>query len=237
MQATHAAPNAEASRIGVVIAETQPSFRDGLRRLLEANRDFSVLGEASDGKHTLELVRDAEPDVLLLDIATRECSGFEVLDELHRAHAGVKTLLLASTINPAERIHGLQLGIRGIVLKNTPSHLVLKSIRLVAAGDYWVERQAVADLVQALAAGYRPHREPQSNRWPITKHEREMLAYVAGGYQSTEIAQKCGIAENTITQRLTSIFDKTGTSNRLELALFAIHHQLVERPDPRAPRR
>ena len=220
-------------RVSVVIADTQPLFRDGLRRLLEAHDDFSILGEAGDGRHTLRLVRDVEPDVLVLDIATRQCSGFEVLGELHRAHPGVKTLLVVSTIDTAEKIHGLQLGIRGIVRKDTTSHLLLKSIRLVAAGDYWIERQTVADLAKALADGHHPRRTPQSNPGSITKREREMLAYVVGGYGNNEIARKCGVSEGTVTDHLSSIFDKTGMSGRLELALFAIHHQLVEDSEPR----
>jgi two-component system nitrate/nitrite response regulator NarL len=231
--ASSAGETLQSSRVSVVIADTQPLFRNGLRRLLEGHDDFSILGEAGDGRHTLRLVRNVEPDVLVLDIATRRCSGFEVLGELQRAHPGVKTLLVASTIDTAQKIHGLQLGIRGIVRKDTPSHLLLKSIRLVAAGDYWIERRTVADLVKALADGYRPRRTPQSNRWSITKREREILAYVVGGYGNNVIARKCGISEDTVKDHLSSILDKTGSSGRLELALFAIHHQLVKRSEPR----
>lgn len=219
--------------VRVVIADSHPLFRDGLRRVLEAQGDFSIVGEAADGNEAIRLVHETAPDVLLLDLATRACPGVDVLQELHRARIDVKILLLASTIDAADKIRSLRMGIRGIVMKETPTPLLLKSVRVVARGGYWVEREMVADLVRALAEGPPVRRHLAARQWSITKREREILVHVVGGNGNREIALKCGISEDTVKHHLTSLFDKTGMSNRLELALFALHHRLVECPKPR----
>lgn len=219
-----------APKIRVLIADNHPIFRDGLRGALEKKHDFIIVGEAADGAEALRLASELKPDVLLLDLAMRELSGLEVLDELRRAGIDVKTVLLAAGINKTERMKSLQLGARGIVLKDTPTSLLLKSIRTVATGGYWVGRETVSDLVQALAHVQTAERDSAPGNWSLTPRELEILALVVSGYANKDIAQKCFISEDTVKHHLTSIFDKTGVSNRLELALFAIHHHLVEVP-------
>lgn len=219
-----------ASKIRIVIAERHPIFRYGLRTLLDAEREFVVLGEAADSAQALQFAIELEPDILLLDVAILQLSGYDVLHELHRAGLSVKTLLLVEEIDKSERVKGLQLGARGIVPKETPPPLLLKSIRTVAAGGYWVGRETVTDLVQALAQLRNGEGDPSSGRWRLTPRELDVLALVVSGYTNKDIAQKCSLSEDTIKHHLTSIFDKTGVSNRLELALFAIHHRLVANP-------
>lgn len=217
-------------KIRILIADDHPIFRDGLRRLLETQPDFVVVGEAADGAEALQLAGELKPDVLLLDLSMPKRSGLEVLDELGRAGIEVKTMLLVAGIGKTERMKGLQLGARGIVLKETPTDLLLKSIRTVMTGGYWVGRETVSDLVQALARVQTGERDLGPGNWRLTRREQEMLALVVSGYTNKDIAQKCSLSEDTVKHHLTSIFDKTGVSNRLELALFAIHHRLVGKP-------
>ncbi len=214
-----------AKKIRILIADDHPIFRDGLRRFLETQRDLVVVGEAANGAEALRLARQLAPDVLVLDMSMPDFSGLEVLNELSRAD--VKTLLLAAALDKSQRIKVLQLGARGIVLKDTPTHLLLKSIRTVMAGGYWVGRETVSDLVQALAQSQNSDRDLAPTNWRLTPRELEVLALVVSGYANRDIAQKLSVSEDTVKHHITSIFDKTGVSNRLELALFAIHHRLV----------
>jgi DNA-binding NarL/FixJ family response regulator len=140
-------------------------------------------------------------------------------------------LIVTAALSRTELVKGLQLGARGAVLKDTPSPLLFKSIRRVRAGEFWIGRDMVGDLVQALAAAEKSARIQPAPTTPrafaLTARELEIVSGVAAGYTNRQMAEKFGVAEDTIKHHLTSIFDKTGVSSRLELALFAIHHRLA----------
>jgi two-component system, NarL family, nitrate/nitrite response regulator NarL len=216
--------------IRIVIADNFPIFRDGLRRVLETQTDFLIVGEASDGAEAFRLTSEVAPDVLLLDRAMPGLSGLDVLRELVRAGIAVKTILMAAEIDKTEKIRCFQSGASGVVLKEIPTHLLVKSIRTVATGGYWIGRETVSDLVQALAQSEIAGGVRESHKCGLTPRELEMLALIVSGYANKDIAQKCSVSEDTVKHHLTNIFDKTGVSNRLELALFAIHHRLVGQP-------
>ena len=223
--------------IRLAIADDHTIVRDGLRQLLETQSDFTIVAEATDGIEALERVRDTKPDVLLLDITMPRMSGLEVVAELERARSGVRTILLVAAIDRTEIIRALQLGARGVVLKESATELLYKAIRSVVAGQYWVGRDMVADLVETLGRLSSAAASPgDHHKFGLTRREIEVLALVAAGYTNREIASQYRLSEDTVKHHLTNIFDKTGASNRLELALFAIHHQLVMPSGPDAKR-
>jgi DNA-binding NarL/FixJ family response regulator len=115
-----------------------------------------------------------------------------------------------------------------VVLKQAATELLLKSIRAVMAGEYWIGRESVADLIAYLRSP-QPSRlaEAEKKRYGLTPRELEIVAAVVGGDTNRDIGTKLVISEDTVKRHLTNIFDKTGVSTRLELALFAIHKGLV----------
>ena len=124
----------------------------------------------------------------------------------------------------------LQLGAYGVVLRETPANLLFKSIRRVRAGEFWVNRETVADLVHALSSGANaappaPLNAPRA--FALSPRELEIVSAVASGYTDRQMAEKLAVAEETIRGYLDAILQKTGVANRLELALFAIHHRLT----------
>ncbi len=214
--------------IRLAIADDHTIVRDGLRRLLETQPDFTVVAEAADGIDALQRVGDTKPDVLLLDLTMPRMSGLEVVAELERIRSGVRTILLVAAIDRADTIKALQLGARGVVLKESATELLYKAIRSVMAGQYWVGRDMVSDLVQTLGQLSNAVAPPGGdNKFGLTRRELEVVALVVAGYKNKEIAGQYRLSEDTVKHHLTNIFDKTGASNRLELALFAMHHQLV----------
>ena len=219
--------------IRLLMADDHAMFRDGLRKLLETQADFTVVAEASNGIDALQRVRETKPDVLLLDLGMPRMSGLQVVAELNNIRSDVRTILLVAAIDQADTIKALQLGARGLVLKESATALLFKAIRSVMAGQYWVGREMVSDLVQTLgrlsntAAPRGGH-----STFGLTRRELEVVALVVAGYANKEIASRCRLSQDTVKHHLTNIFDKTGTSTRLELASFAIHHQLVT---PSAP--
>lgn len=213
--------------IRILIADDHPIVRDGLRRLLETEPDFSVVGQAADGREAVKLVRELTPDVLLLDLSMPRLPGLEVLRELSESAAAVRTILLAAAIEKEQIIEALQMGARGVVLKESATQLLFKSIRTVMAGQYWVGREKVSDLVAALRGLVASGGEKPDKNFGLTRRELEIVSTIVAGYTNRDIAQKFSLSEDTVKHHLTHIFDKLGVSSRLELAMFAVNHRII----------
>ena len=216
------------SRIRLLIADDERLFREGLRLLLETDPGFRVIGYASDGAEAVVLTRRLKPDVLLLDMAMPGLRALETLQSLADRSLSVRTILMATSITRTDVLTALRHGARGIVMKNAAPDLLFRSIYAVMDGQYWIEREAVSDLVAALRE-LRPavESQPPARRFNLTPRELEIIREVVSGQANKEIGERLGVAEPTVKHHLTSIYDKLGVSNRLELALFAVNHKLV----------
>jgi two-component system, NarL family, nitrate/nitrite response regulator NarL len=214
--------------IRIVIADDHPIFRDGLRRLLEAEGTLKVMGEASDGGEAVKLARQLKPDILLLDLNMPRHHGLEALKDLSTDNAnGVRVILLTAEIKKEQIVEALQLGARGVVLKDSATQLLIKSIHTVMSGEYWVGRESVSNLVQYLRQLLQTSGdEARQKKFGLTPRELEIISTVVAGYSNKEIAEYFKIAEDTVKHHLSNIFDKLGVSTRLELALFAVNQSL-----------
>jgi two-component system, NarL family, nitrate/nitrite response regulator NarL len=214
--------------IRILIADDHTLFRDGLRRLLEAEQGFEVAGEAADGEILLEMARNTAADIILLDLAMPRRDGMEVLRELSAARIPARTILLTVSIEKSQVVQALKLGAYGVVLKESTTQRLIESIRCVMAGQYWVGRESVSDLVKALRSVSPAEGKPRNREFGLTPREHEIVTLVVAGYSNPEIAQHCAISEQTVKHHISNIFDKFGVSNRIELALFAVNHRLTE---------
>jgi len=214
--------------INIVISDDHALFREGLRKLLEAEPGMRIVGEAVDGEETITVVGQLKPHVLLLDLLLPKLSGLEVLAELSKLGTQTRTIMLTAAIEREQVIEALQLGVRGIVLKHSALQLLLKSIRCVNEGQYWIGQEGVSDLIHALRRMKPSHSASGiKQNFGLSSREMEVIALIVAGYTNKDLARELGISENTAKHHLTNIFDKLGVSNRLELVLYAVDHGLV----------
>src|SRR5512140_3376389 len=224
------------SKIRIVVADDHPIFRDGLCKLLALEPDFEVVAQAQDGHQVLEVLQKFEPDVLLLDLKMPGLDGLATLQRLQASRNKTKVIVLTASDDKNEFVQAMKLGTSGIVLKQTATELLIKSIRKVHAGEIWLDSHTTAAVMRQFAqADEAPPPPPMSapmpatrerERPPLSAREREIVALVAQGFKNKEMAEKMFISEQTVKNHLHNIFDKLGVSDRLELALYAIHHNL-----------
>ena len=223
--------NSRSQSTRILIADDHPIFRDGLRRLLESERGFKVIAEACDGVEAVEFVRKLKPEILLLDLAMPRRPGLEALRELSIDSTPVRVILLTAAAEREQIVEALQLGARGVVLKDCGTEVLMKSIRAVLAGEYWVGREPVSNLMQYLRGLMDSSTKiSRQKRFGLTPRELDIVSAVVAGYANKEIAEHFKISEDTVKHHLSNIFDKTGVSTRLELALFAVNQTLPFKP-------
>jgi DNA-binding NarL/FixJ family response regulator len=210
--------------INVVIADGRPIFRDGLRRLLQTEPCLRIVGETSPGFDAATLVHHLRPDVLLVDFAPQ--TTFETLKTLSEAGESVRTIILAECMDGADLAKALVLGAKGLVLRDSAADVLFKSIRCVLSGQYWIASDSAADATAGLRKLEAELR--QRRAFGLTPRELEIVRMVVGGSTNKEIGEKLAIGENTVKSHLTHIFNKVGASSRIELALFAKHHRLLD---------
>ena len=218
---------AAVKQIGILIADAQVMFREALRSLLEREEDFCILGEVGNGREALQLANTLKPDILLLDLSMPRVSGMEALRRLATVNSQARPILFVESPEKSQIVEALKLGARGILPRRTTTQMLLKCIRAVASGEYWVGHQNISDLIECIRTA-DPKPEPRdSNGFRLTRRELEIISAIVDGYTNKDIAKRFSISEQTVKHHLTSIFEKVGVTNRLELALFAMHQRLA----------
>ena len=238
----------------VVLADSHSIFRASLRQLLsvppltikevysvDVGTGFQVVGEAGTGEETVRIVESAKPDLLLFDPAMPRMSGLEALAELQGHNDRMRAILLAATIDKPQLLTAIQLGARGVILKDSTTEVLFDAIVSVLTGQYFLGRALITDFIESVRPLIDSSRAQGGKlAFGLTPREREVLTLVSAGCANKEIARQCAVSEETVKHHLTRIFGKLGASNRTELAMLAARNGLdtcgtAARPDgPRA---
>jgi DNA-binding NarL/FixJ family response regulator len=219
--------------IRVLIADDQMLVRQGIRTLLEMDREIAVVGEAADGAEAVARVLATSVDVLLLDIRMPGTGGIEVLRTLAARGALPPTLILTTFDDSEVVLEGIRAGARGFLLKDVSFQQLLAAIRAVAGGAT-VFQPAVTE--RLLRAGGALSFDADCPREELTTREAEVVRLMAGGYSNREIADALGTAEGTIKNHVSSILAKFGVRDRTRAVLRALESGLLQTPpQPRTP--
>jgi DNA-binding NarL/FixJ family response regulator len=203
--------------------------------LLALEPDFEVVAQAQDGRQVLDVLQQYEPDILLLDLKMPGLDGLATLQRLQSGKHKTRVIVLTASEDKNEFVQAMKLGTCGIVLKQSATDLLIKSIRKVNAGEIWLDSHTTAAVMRQFATGADepqigtgapPSGGRERERSLLSQREREIVALVAQGFKNKEMAEKMFISEQTVKHHLHNIFDKLGVSDRLELALYAIHNNL-----------
>ena len=207
--------------IRVVLVDDQTLVRQGVRSLLELAGDVQVVGEASDGEESLIVIREAAPDVVLLDLRMPKMDGVAVLRALQAEGTCPPTIVLTTFDDDVALLEAVRAGAKGYLLKDVSLEQLTAALRDVAAGGT-VIRPMVTERVLRGLEHIRRDFDSLSPPDPLTRREVEILRLIAGGYSNREIAGALGTAEGTIKNHTSSILSKLGVRDRTRAVLKAL---------------
>ena len=216
----------KANKIRILIGDRQPIFRNGLNRLLSQQADITVVGEAEDAKQALMLADEKRPTLLLLDSLMVERDGPEFVRELQQKHKQLRIILMTPSERADESSGVLRKMAAGIIPKQIPLEGLLQCIQKVSLGETWTQIPSGNSLPVPPNSQNARFAATAKEHSPLSFREKQVVAMVAQGYRNKEIAERMFISEQTVKNHLHNIFDKLGVSDRLELALYAIHKNL-----------
>lgn len=207
----------------VLIVDDHTVVRQGLRLLLEAQQDMTVVGEAADGAEALTLTAALMPEVVLLDLIMPGMSGLDVLRQLRATNSPSRVLVLTSSLEDHIVSQALQSGAHGYLLKTSRSTDMLEAIRLVGQGRSALDPAVTQVLHQHLSGS-----DPLDR---LTLREREVFDLLAHGLNNAQIAEKFVLSEATVRTHVTSVLDKLRLRDRTQVMVFALKRGLVRPQD------
>jgi DNA-binding NarL/FixJ family response regulator len=212
----------------IVIADDHDLFREGLKQLLESVEDISVVGEASNGRQAVMLVEEHQPDVVLMDISMPEMDGIQATETIVARGLSTPVIVLTMYSDDEYAIHAIRAGAKGYLLKNTRSDEVIRAIRLAAAGGSAIDPALGAVLMREFQRLL--NRSPSEARQQLTSREQQFLELLVRGHNNRQIAHELELAESTVKNNLSALFQKIGVRDRTQAVLYAISNGLVSPP-------
>lgn len=209
--------------IKILIADDHLIIRQGLRLILETENDFELVGEASDGSEAISLCKKLKPDVVLMDLRMPNMDGLTAIEKLRVDQPNIAVVILTTFNEDELMLRGLQAGARGYLLKDTDRNTLFDTIRAAARGETLLKPEIMTRVLSQTNTSKKESNE-QVN---LTDRELEVLAAVARGERSKEIASHLGISERTIKAHLASIYNKLGVDSRAAAIAVAAQKGLL----------
>ena len=208
------------------------AVRAGLRLIVQSRTGMTIVGEAGNRDDALSLADSEHPDIILLDLDLGGDSGMALIADLIAAACEARIIILTGLRDPEAHRQAVLLGAMGIVKKEKAAEVLITAIERVHAGEAWLDPSLMAGVLTEMTRSSRGRKtDPEKDKIAaLTNREREVIALVGEGIKSKEIAGRLFISETTVRHHLTSIFDKLGVADRVELLIYAYRHGLASPP-------
>lgn len=213
--------------IRVLIAEDHLLVREGIRALLERNREIHILGEASNGQEAVEMTRDLKPDVLIMDIMMPRLNGIHAAEQIRELKLPTNILLLSMYSEAGFVRRALRQGVKGYILKSSVSDELIRAVQAVAEGKTYLS-EAVSEIAEDGVARADPSLQTGDPLEGLSPREKEILQLIAEEHTSAEIAQMLFISEKTVEKHRASLMEKLNVRNMAGLARAAVRYRLVD---------
>jgi DNA-binding NarL/FixJ family response regulator len=210
------------SQITILIADAEPIYVMGLRSAFGVEDGFHVTTVVYDGAEVLESALKFEPDIVLLDHEIANRHPFDVMCEIRQALPTTRFILIAKNLSDEDTVEAVRNGARAVLLRNSHPSAVITAIRSVYRGETLLNSRLLTQVMEQLKT------QPTAQKVGpnLTTREMEIVNLIVQGMRNKEIAARLSISEQTVKNILRNVFDKLGISDRLELALYAIHNRL-----------
>lgn len=216
-------------KIRVLVADDHSLFRQGLRQLLEMEPDIEVVGEAKDGLDVQVKTRECSPDIILMDINMPVTDGVVATKRILSENPNIGIIILTMYRQDQHVFEAIRAGARGYLLKDALAEDVVKAIRTVKHGESLIDPEMATKLLKEFRR-LADRVEPEAGLSDLTPREIEILRLVAAGLSNKEIGARLFLAEKTVKNYLTLIFQKLQIADRVQAAVFAIQQGLIENP-------
>lgn len=213
-------------KIRVVIADDHAMVREGLKQILELEKDIVVVAQASNGEEAVKLAKEHQPDVVLMDINMPGMNGLQAIKEIKTENIPTKIIVLTIHEDREYLFKTLQMGAEGYVLKDVDSAVLVEAIRSVNKGQSYIQSNMTKELIKEFnrVTINEKGRNPENN---LTARELEVLELIAEGLINKEIARRLFISEKTVKNHVSNIFKKLNVSDRTQAAIYAFKHNIT----------
>jgi DNA-binding NarL/FixJ family response regulator len=212
--------------IKVILVDDHKMFREGLKFALSQMDGIEVIGEASDGKQFLDVLKEKKPDVVLMDISMPKMDGVEATQTALQVDPEIKIITLSMFSDPEYYQKMVAAGTKGFLVKETGIDELKKAIEIVCAGGTYFSQQLLQNIIVNIS---NPVVKSSRNKVvDLTRREEEVLELICKGYSNKEIADSLFISQKTVEGHKSNLMDKTNTKSAINLMLFAIKHQLID---------
>lgn len=226
------------AKIRLLIVDDHPLVRQGLRRILEREKDVEVIGEVADGQLAVEEARKLNPDVILMDINLPSMNGLQAMREIKHTNPKTTFITLTAYNNTAQLFHAMRAGASAYYPKEVSPTELLRGIRTAVEGNYLINDNVLTAkqlnswlLEQFATIGVGSAEYPEEMFVPLSAREMEILQQIARGLSNKEIARALGISRQTVKNHMTSILRKLSVNDRTQAALYALRHGWIRLED------
>ncbi len=215
-----------AGGVRVVIADTQAIYRVGIRKVFAVEDDIRVVAQAENYPGLLLALERYPADIVLLE-GNLIGNASESIPEIMRRAPDTKLIVQVVETRESNIVDLYRRGVRGVVARSIPPDLLVRCVRKIAMGETWIDNQSVSWVIEAYRAQANQLTSPKIQP-RLTPRELEIMSCITQGMRNKEIAYKLGTTEQVIKNYLRKVYDKLGVSDRLELALYCLHHQILK---------